>query len=36
MALIVSSKIVRKINDTHNVTKDEVEQCFMNRAGPSH
>lgn len=34
MALIVSPKIVRKINDKHNVTKDEVEQCFMNRAGP--
>lgn len=32
MALIISRKILRKINIKHNVTREEVEQCFMNQA----
>ena len=30
MALVISLGILHKINEKHSVTKEEVEQCFMN------
>lgn len=33
MAVIISEKIREKLASKHNVTPDEVEQCFANRSG---
>jgi hypothetical protein len=33
MAIIISQKICDKIATKHNVTADEVSQCFANRRG---
>lgn len=34
MSLIISSRIQQKLAAKHNVTRAEVEQCFMNHDGP--
>ena len=34
MSLVVSPNVQRKLATKHNVTKDEIEQCFMNHDGP--
>ena len=34
MSLIISPSVQRKLATKHNVTRDEIEQCFMNRDGP--
>lgn len=33
MALVISPKICAKLSTKHNVTPEEVEQCFANRNG---
>ena len=33
MSLIISPNGQRKLATKHNVTKDEIEQCFMNHDG---
>lgn len=33
MAIIISQKILEKLATKHNVTADEVSQCFANRNG---
>ena len=33
MSLIVSPNVQRKLAAKHNVTRDEIEQCFMNHDG---
>lgn len=30
MALMISPRILQKLNEKHDVTREEVEQCFMN------
>ncbi len=34
MSLIISPNVQRKLTTKHDVTRDEVEQCFMNHDGP--
>ena len=34
MSLIISPNVQRKLATKHNVTRDEIEQCFMNHDGP--
>ncbi len=31
--LYISSEVLRKLHDKHQVSRQEVEQCFMNREG---
>jgi uncharacterized DUF497 family protein len=31
MHLITSSRVLRKLKNKHNVTMDEVEECFLNQ-----
>lgn len=33
MAIVISPKIRAKLADKHNVTPEEVKQCFCNRTG---
>ena len=33
MAIVISSKILQKLEDKHSVTDDEIDQCFSNRNG---
>ena len=34
MSLVISPSVQRKRATKHNVTSDEIEQCFMNHDGP--
>ena len=34
MSWIISPNVQRKLATKHNVTRDEIEQCFMNHDGP--
>ena len=34
MSLVISPNVQRKLATKHNVTRDEIEQCFMNHHGP--
>ena len=33
MSLVISPSVQRKLATKHSVTKDEIEQCFMNHDG---
>ncbi len=35
MAILIAPGVLEKLADKHGVSKEEVEECFLNRTGPS-